>query len=67
MLIYKPISKVLKKLGAVKKSESASLEGANTNGATASKQRSILVTAISAAIVVAAFIVLFVVLGGKLA
>ena len=65
MLIYKPISKVLKRMG-VAKALSTSKDGANINSQP-NKTRSLVVTLVSAIIVIIAFIVLFFVLGGKLA
>jgi ECF transporter S component (folate family) len=65
MLIYKPISKVLKRMG-VAKALSTSKDGANIN-IQPNKTRSLVVTLVSAIIVIIAFIVLFFVLGGKLA
>ena len=62
MLIYKPISKILKRMGLSKSNSTASnTEKANT------KTRSLIVTLVSAVIVIAAFLVLFFVLGGKIA
>ena len=62
MLIYKPISKVLKRMGLAKSS-------ANTLSDDEKKAlttRSLIVTLVSAAIIVVACIVLFLVLGGTL-
>lgn len=68
MLIYKPISKVLKRMGVAKTFSSAQTEGAGTEiVAGANKTRSLVVTLVSATVVIIAFIVLFFVLGGKLA
>lgn len=68
MLIYKPISKVLKRMGVAKTFSSAQAEGAGTEiVAGANKTRSLVVTLVSATVVIIAFIVLFFVLGGKLA
>lgn len=63
MLLYKPLSRVLK---SIVNSKSVKTQ-VNLNAASSNKSRSIIVTAISAAIVVAAFVIVFVVLGGKLA
>ena len=60
MLIYKPISKVLKRMGLTKKSSDAAAPAPN-------KTRSLIVTLVSAVIVIIAFLILFFVLGGKLA
>ncbi len=67
MLIYKPISKVLKKMG-VSKSFSGARETMATEeqGAVNGKKRSVLVTVISALIIAAALLVLFLVLGGQI-
>ncbi len=68
MLIYKPISKVLKRMGVAKTFSSAQTEGAGTEiVAGANKTRSLVVTLVSATVVIIAFIILFFVLGGKLA
>lgn len=65
MLIYKPISKVLKRMGL---SKSAS-KNSDVNEAELSKikARSLVVTLVSMVIVIAAFLILFFVLGGKIA
>lgn len=60
MLIYKPISQVLKRMGLTKKSSTG------TNAAP-SRTRSLIVTLVSAVVVISAFIVLFLVLGGHIA
>ena len=62
MLIYKPISKILKRMGLSK-----SMSNASTTENTNAKTRSLIVTLVSAVIVIAAFLVLFFVLGGKIA
>lgn len=68
MLIYKPISKVLKRMGVAKTFSSAQTEGVGTEAvAGVNKTRSLVVTLVSAIVVIIAFIVLFFVLGGKLA
>lgn len=69
MLIYKPISTVLKRMGVAKTFSSATLENTYTNGASvsANKKKSLIVTIVSACIVVVAFMILFLVLGGELA
>ena len=63
MLIYKPISKVLKRMGLSK--SFAAVESSAIDKSSA-KTRSLIVTLISAIIVIVAFLVLFFVLGGKL-
>ncbi|MBO5715465.1 MAG: ECF transporter S component [Clostridia bacterium] len=65
MLIYKPISKVLKRMG-LSKSTSKSIATSDVEK-TNLKTRSLIVTLVSAIVVIVAFIVLFFVLGGKLA
>ncbi len=69
MLIYKPVSKVLKKMGVSKTFASASSECASVEGTpvAVNKARSLIVALVSAVIMIVAFIVLFIVLGGKLA
>lgn len=62
MLIYKPVSKILKRMISAKSFESPSDTGASSN-----KTRSLVVALVSAAVMIVAFIVLFVVLGGKFA
>ncbi len=70
MLIYKPISKVLKRMGITKSFTSAKVDVA-TNGSenvpAVNKTRSLVVAVASAIIMIIAFLVLFFVLGGKLA
>ena len=66
MLIYKPISKVLKRMGISKSLKTVDIPVDNTQAATPNRTRSLIVTLVSAAIVIAAFIVVFVVLGGKI-
>ena len=61
MLIYKPVSKILKRMVSSKSMESSSAANANN------KTRSLAVAIASAVIMIVAFIVLFFVLGGKLA
>lgn len=65
MLIYKPVSKVLKRMGLSK----SAVSGGAPNDAekSAMKTRSLIVTLVSAFIVICAFLVLFFVLGGKIA
>ncbi len=64
MLIYKPISKVLKRMGL---SKSISSSGATTQTNPSNmKMRSLVVTLVSALIVVIASLVLYFVLGGRL-
>jgi ECF transporter S component (folate family) len=64
MLIYKPVSKVLKRMGLSK--SNSSVKAANTVVNSASKTRSLIVTVVSAIIIVIAFLILFLVLGGKI-
>lgn len=66
MLIYKPLSKVLKSMGITKSSKHGG-SAENIQSTTSNKTRSIVVTLISAAIVIVALVIVFVVLGGKLA
>ena len=63
LCLYKPISKVLKKSGFGRK-ESVQTEEENKNSATL---RSVLVWTIGGAIAIAAFCIIFFVLGGKIA
>ena len=63
LCLYKPISKVLKKSGFGRK-ESVQTEEENKNSATV---RSVLVWTIGGAIAIAAFCIIFFVLGGKIA
>lgn len=70
MLLYKPISRMLKNILRTKDEalkEGASLEAANEESKKRNKMRSIIVTAISGIIVVVAFVIVFLVLGGTLA
>jgi riboflavin transporter FmnP len=70
MLLYKPISRMLKNILRTKDEalkEGASLEAANEEAKKRNKMRSIIVTAISGIIVVVAFVIVFLVLGGTLA
>lgn len=70
MLLYKPISRMLKNILRTKDEtlkEGASLEAANEEAKKRTKMRSIIVTAISGIIVVVAFVIVFLVLGGTLA
>ena len=67
MLIYKPISKVLKRMGVSKSFASKQSVDSSANNKGGNKMRSLVVTLVSAAIVIAAFLILFLVLGGKLA
>lgn len=64
MLIYKPVSKVLKRMGLSKPNSSVKAENTVVNSA--SKTRSLIVTVVSAIIIVIAFLILFLVLGGKI-
>ena len=69
MLLYKPISRMLKNILRTKDEalkEGASLEAANEEAKKRTKMRSIIVTAISGIIVVVAFVIVFLVLGGTL-
>lgn len=70
MLLYKPISRMLKNILRTKDEalkEGASLDSANDETKKRNKMRSFIVTAISGIIVVIAFVIVFLVLGGKLA
>ncbi len=64
MLIYKPISRVLKRMGLSK--SGVAVGSPNAAEKSAVKTRSLVVTLVSAAIVICAFLVLFFVLGGKI-
>ncbi len=64
MLIYKPISKILKRMGLAK--SKVSVNAPTSEEKTAIKTRSLVVTMISAIIVICAFLILFFVLGGKI-
>lgn len=64
MLIYKPVSKVLKRMGLSKSISNASAPTSVDKAAV--KTRSLIVTVVSAAIVIIAFLILFFVLGGKI-
>lgn len=64
MILYKPVSKVLKRMGVGKAMSTD--KGADAASA-GNRNRSLLVTVVSAIIVIGAFLVLFFVLGGKLA
>ena len=65
MLLYKPLSKVLKSMGI---SSKGSKSGDASNGThTSNKKRSVIVTIVSAIIVIAAFVIVFAVLGGQFA
>lgn len=65
MLLYKPISKVLKRMGLSKSTSKSST--INSEEITKIKTRSLVVTLVSTVIVIAAFLILFFVLGGKIA
>ena len=67
MLIYKPISKVLKKLGVTKSASTAQEGVANEVSKSAGKTRSLVIAVVSALIMIVCFLILFFVLGGKLA
>lgn len=64
MLIYKPVSKILKRMGLSKSISNASAPTSVDKAAV--KTRSLIVTVVSAAIVIIAFLILFFVLGGKI-
>ena len=69
MLLYKPISRMLKKMGVGDSKKSLANDTAEINHETEIKKnklRSILVTLVSAVIIIVAFTVVFAVLGGKL-
>jgi len=66
MLLYKPVSKVLKRMGVAKKVGVQSDVNSSAVGQH-SKSRSLIVAVVSAIIMIVAFVVLFHVLGGKLA
>ena len=66
MLLYKPLSKVLKSMG-ITKSFNTQANSDKAQSANSSKTRTLIVTLLSALIVVAALVIVFVVLGGKLA
>ena len=66
MLIYKPLSKILKSMG-ISKSFKSDMPSDKAQSTSYNKTRSLVVTLVSAAIVIAALVVVFVVLGGKLA
>ena len=65
MLIYKPVSKVLKRMGLSK--SNSSTQATNGVANSASKTRSLIVTVVSVVIIIIAFLILFYGLGGKLA
>lgn len=65
MLLYKPISKVLKRMGLSKSTSKSST--INSEEISKLKTRSLVVTLVSMVVVIAAFLVLFFVLGGKIA
>lgn len=67
MLIYKPISKVLKRMGVAKTFASTQNSSMDTPANTNNNMRSLIVTLVSAGIVIVAFIILFVVLNGRIA
>ena len=66
MLLYKPLSKILKTLGVAKSFKPTEASVSNVQTSVSNKRRSLIVTLISAAIVVGAFVIVFAVLGGKL-
>lgn len=63
MLLYKPLSTLLKKMHVIR---SLGEEVSKAENVKINKKNSVLVTVISGAIVIIAFVVLFAVLGGKL-
>ena len=65
MLLYKPISKVLKRMGLSKSTSKSST--INSEEISKLKTRSLVVTLVSMVVVIAAFLILFFVLGGKIA
>lgn len=65
MLLYKPISKVLKRMGLSKSTSKSNT--INSEEISKLKIRSLVVTLVSTVIVIAAFLILFFVLGGKIA
>ena len=65
MLLYKPISKVLKRMGLSKSTAKSST--INSEEISKLKTRSLVVTLVSMVVVIAAFLILFFVLGGKIA
>ncbi len=66
MLIYKPISKILKRMGVAKTFSRIKAENPDETVISAGKTRSLIVAIGSAVIMIAAFLVLFFVLGGTL-
>lgn len=64
MLIYKPVSKILKRMGLSKSMSNAS--SPTSADKAVAKTRSLIVTIVSAVVVICAFLVLFFVLGGKI-
>jgi riboflavin transporter FmnP len=67
MLLYKPLSKVLKSMGVSHSFNGKKTSLSNAQTSVSNKTRSLIVTIVSAAIVVIAFIIVFAVLGGKIA
>ena len=67
MLIYKPLSKVLKSMGITRGFKSSEASSEKAQNVSSNKTRSLIVTLVSAAIVIAALVVVFAVLGGKFA
>lgn len=65
MLLYKPISKVLKRMGLSKSTSKSST--ISSEEISKLKTRSLVVTLVSMVVVIAAFLILFFVLGGKIA
>ena len=64
-MAFTPVSKVLKRMGLSK--SKSSVMGTNGSANSASKTRSLIVTVVSAVIIIVAFLILFLGLGGKLA
>ncbi len=65
MLLYKPISKVLKRMGLSKSTSKSST--INSEEISKLKIRSLVVTLVSMVVVIVTFLILFFVLGGKIA
>ena len=65
MLLYKPISKVLKRMGLSKSTSKSST--ISSEEISKLKTRSLVVTLVNMVVVIAAFLILFFVLGGKIA
>jgi ECF transporter S component (folate family) len=67
MLLYKPLSRVLKSMGVSHSFNGKKTSLSNAQTSVSNKTRSLIVAVVSAAIVVIAFIIVFAVLGGKIA